>query len=128
MFRRPPRSTLFPYTTLFRSPLGPGGLRARVRAAALLRLQPVGRHRRVRADAGVGVTRVPLPPAHGSRPDARRRNPSPVDRRRPGATRRANAASPRLRLTDRATERHFSRRVSALSLLAGSPCIGAWIG
>src|SRR5437870_8507861 len=25
MIRRPPRSTLFPYTTLFRSPLGVGG-------------------------------------------------------------------------------------------------------
>src|SRR5947209_15775214 len=25
MIRRPPRSTLFPYTTLFRSRLGPGG-------------------------------------------------------------------------------------------------------
>src|SRR6266480_6860918 len=25
MIRRPPRSTLFPYTTLFRSPLRPGG-------------------------------------------------------------------------------------------------------
>src|SRR5256885_15071354 len=25
MIRRPPRSTLFPYTTLFRSPLPPGG-------------------------------------------------------------------------------------------------------
>src|SRR2546422_8492012 len=25
MIRRPPRSTLFPYTTLFRSPLGGGG-------------------------------------------------------------------------------------------------------
>src|SRR6266487_6427275 len=25
MIRRPPRSTLFPYTTLFRSPPGPGG-------------------------------------------------------------------------------------------------------
>src|SRR2546427_5415164 len=25
MIRRPPRSTLFPYTTLFRSPLEPGG-------------------------------------------------------------------------------------------------------
>src|SRR3712207_9224391 len=24
MIRRPPRSTLFPYTTLFRSPVGPG--------------------------------------------------------------------------------------------------------
>src|SRR3989454_3201337 len=26
MIRRPPRSTLFPYTTLFRSPVGLGGL------------------------------------------------------------------------------------------------------
>src|SRR3712207_7181703 len=33
MIRRPPRSTLFPYTTLFRSAAGPGWLRgARVRA------------------------------------------------------------------------------------------------
>src|SRR2546430_5692046 len=29
MIRRPPRSTLFPYTTLFRSLLRPGGLRTR---------------------------------------------------------------------------------------------------
>src|SRR5258705_9261100 len=30
MIRRPPRSTLFPYTTLFRSPAGPvGGIPAR---------------------------------------------------------------------------------------------------
>src|SRR3712207_6934263 len=28
MIRRPPRSTLFPYTTLFRSKRGPGGLKA----------------------------------------------------------------------------------------------------
>src|SRR5256885_13753882 len=26
MIRRPPRSTLFPYTTLFRSPVGPGAM------------------------------------------------------------------------------------------------------
>src|SRR3712207_6908797 len=28
MIRRPPRSTLFPYTTLFRSPVGAGGVAA----------------------------------------------------------------------------------------------------
>src|SRR2546430_12361514 len=28
MIRRPPRSTLFPYTTLFRSPAAPGSARA----------------------------------------------------------------------------------------------------
>src|SRR3712207_8828239 len=30
MIRRPPRSTLFPYTTLFRSPLGPVGVAGQV--------------------------------------------------------------------------------------------------
>src|SRR5205809_5129712 len=34
MIRRPPRSTLFPYTTLFRSPPGAGGLAARTPCAA----------------------------------------------------------------------------------------------
>src|SRR5471030_2909543 len=33
MIRRPPRSTLFPYTTLFRSPLGVGGRGTRVPSA-----------------------------------------------------------------------------------------------
>src|SRR5215217_8748299 len=33
MIRRPPRSTLFPYTTLFRSRRGPGHLRCRRRRA-----------------------------------------------------------------------------------------------
>src|SRR5260370_26940967 len=56
MIRRPPRSTLFPYTTLFRS--RPGGvpepvrrlrvrpLRARARRAGQLAGVPVGRRRR----------------------------------------------------------------------------------
>src|SRR3712207_7869112 len=34
MIRRPPRSTLFPYTTLFRSPRGRGPLRRRSRGGA----------------------------------------------------------------------------------------------
>src|SRR3712207_7054003 len=42
MIRRPPRSTLFPYTTLFRSPRPRGGLEARVRAA---RASPHPRYR-----------------------------------------------------------------------------------
>src|SRR6266513_5019924 len=41
MIRRPPRSTLFPYTTLFRSPPAPG--RARRGAAAWARRSPVQR-------------------------------------------------------------------------------------
>src|SRR3712207_7186870 len=39
MIRRPPRSTLFPYTTLFRSAEAVGGRRGRARA----RLQGAGR-------------------------------------------------------------------------------------
>src|SRR3712207_7899076 len=37
MIRRPPRSTLFPYTTLFRSPAGVLGPEDRERLAALYR-------------------------------------------------------------------------------------------
>src|SRR3712207_7105170 len=45
MIRRPPRSTLFPYTTLFRSPGGPR------------RRGPLGGVRAGRADAGLGRAR-----------------------------------------------------------------------
>src|SRR2546421_6424891 len=38
MIRRPPRSTLFPYTTLFRSPRGRGGQGAGPRGAEVLAL------------------------------------------------------------------------------------------
>src|SRR5256886_12649543 len=44
MIRRPPRSTLFPYTTLFRSPLG----------EQLLTLEPLGARDVLHEDAGVG--------------------------------------------------------------------------
>src|SRR3712207_7237991 len=43
MIRRPPRSTLFPYTTLFRSP---GEPRRGRHVADLLRAEGVGRRRR----------------------------------------------------------------------------------
>src|SRR3712207_7507596 len=43
MIRRPPRSTLFPYTTLFRSAVGERlGADAPLRAAGLVRLDPGG--------------------------------------------------------------------------------------
>src|SRR2546427_3243673 len=51
MIRRPPRSTLFPYTTLFRSGAGAGDGRfprrqksARANVDAAVLLQPVARH------------------------------------------------------------------------------------
>src|SRR5256885_11378171 len=57
MIRRPPRSTLFPYTTLFRSGLSRGA-RRRGRAAAVVALSATGLARAGRggrpAAAGVG--------------------------------------------------------------------------
>src|SRR2546421_7882014 len=44
MIRRPPRSTLFPYTTLFRSALGRGGVEGSNAAAGA----PAGDHHRIR--------------------------------------------------------------------------------
>src|SRR3712207_8839321 len=58
MIRRPPRSTLFPYTTLFRS-------RSAGRAAAFARRHPLDRHRSHfghRAPReGLGGPRLPSP-------------------------------------------------------------------
>src|SRR2546422_7036957 len=48
MIRRPPRSTLFPYTTLFRSPEGPA------RASTCRRENGKLRRRRTNLPAGVG--------------------------------------------------------------------------
>src|SRR3712207_8508499 len=73
MIRRPPRSTLFPYTTLFRSPLphvgevGLVGLRARRRRRVLLvlpggksapRAVPEFRHVGVRREGHPGLVPV----------------------------------------------------------------------
>src|SRR5687767_15614439 len=76
MIRRPPRSTLFPYTTLFRSPrveaglrLGVGGLRRPSDAAdAGLRVHRGG----AKPDAGAG--RAPQRGARGLRPFSRGRS------------------------------------------------------
>src|SRR2546430_8469394 len=51
MIRRPPRSTLFPYTTLFRSP---GAIGERIRRPAAVRLEEARVHA-VRDDLPVGV-------------------------------------------------------------------------
>src|SRR3712207_7012204 len=64
MIRRPPRSTLFPYTTLFRS----GGERATLGRVDRVLLRPVGRVGRARSGAhAVGVR-----PALRGRPRAAR--------------------------------------------------------
>src|SRR5688572_31560608 len=60
MIPPPPRSTLFPYTTLFRSPARPLALRG---APARLRLGGGG-HRRARRDRGAGGLR-PRPGRRG---------------------------------------------------------------
>src|SRR3712207_7214397 len=54
MIRRPPRSTLFPYTTLFRSLARPvGGVGERAGAVAILQHRLVRGHRVAVACAGV---------------------------------------------------------------------------
>src|SRR3712207_8471281 len=68
MIRRPPRSTLFPYTTLFRSRGRPAPARRR------------GRRRRTRGGSRAG-------PARGSRPPPTRCRASPPPARAPGSAR-----------------------------------------
>src|SRR3712207_7683696 len=60
MIRRPPRSTLFPYTTLFRSDRRRGGGR-----------QPVGRHPPAAVPAAPGVGDRPLPQGRVGAPHRR---------------------------------------------------------
>src|SRR3712207_8956584 len=63
MIRRPPRSTLFPYTTLFRSPVRVGrvGLGDPVPAAGRRVDLPVDQRPRVdQLDDGVGVLVLPV--------------------------------------------------------------------
>src|SRR2546427_6853444 len=62
MIRRPPRSTLFPYTTLFRSQLGSGARRAGSRRPS------VRRGGRGRGGVPARRVRVPAAPASGSVP------------------------------------------------------------
>src|SRR5258708_22595357 len=61
MIRRPPRSTLFPYTTLFRSKgaLGESGQGSRHQGR--LRKRNSNDERSLRNHAGRSVARVPLP-------------------------------------------------------------------
>src|SRR5438874_9169914 len=50
MLRRPPRSTLFPYTTLFRSP--PGPQRNQLSSSGALGLSPIDQRRKSACGAG----------------------------------------------------------------------------
>src|SRR5258705_3773184 len=71
MIRRPPRSTLFPYTTLFRSPAARGRARPQgARRAAGRTLFRSGRHARVRT-APVFPGEPPAPRAGGDRKSTR---------------------------------------------------------
>src|SRR3712207_7219483 len=70
MIRRPPRSTLFPYTTLFRSTRGAPRARADRRARRAPR--PTGAGRAGRAGAvEPPVERLPRPTAGGDRKSTR---------------------------------------------------------
>src|SRR3989449_10265643 len=71
MIRRPPRSTLFPYTTLFRSPISPADPRAGpgdpVSVRSRERFRPVGRHRPYEVEAAEDVDALEWPgPDHAA--------------------------------------------------------------
>src|SRR3712207_7953431 len=70
MIRRPPRSTLFPYTTLFRSRAAPGVRRA----AAVARVAGHGDHRRLRGAGAEGGDRLAPARVGGPVACARRRS------------------------------------------------------
>src|SRR5256885_2672923 len=109
MIRRPPRSTLFPYTTLFRSPAarGPRGRKPEPLAVAALRCAGAQRSDRPVPAGGVllqdvhgaglglgAALRAPHPPgrrlgkARGDRRRSRRAPPDPA-RSRPCADRKS---------------------------------------
>src|SRR2546428_4604033 len=79
MIRRPPRSTLFPYTTLFRSERVPGRRAARrPRRSPRLppaAIRPVGARPRPAVLRPAGRRTVPGPPRHAGRLAAARRRP-----------------------------------------------------
>src|SRR3712207_9016345 len=66
MIRRPPRSTLFPYTTLFRSDLGALGLDA-ARRHDQPRPDDVVQPLRLRRDRGLAAPRAGGPVSRGAR-------------------------------------------------------------
>src|SRR3712207_8694944 len=70
MIRRPPRSTLFPYTTLFRSRLDPADRRGRPGRRRERRRHRLGVH--LRADRGRRPADPPVGPEGGADPPAAR--------------------------------------------------------
>src|SRR3712207_7975542 len=74
MIRRPPRSTLFPYTTLFRS-RGPGAMRRWWVVIALLLSLGVN----LGLVAAVATRRIAARSAEGPPPEGPRRGPGPQD-------------------------------------------------
>src|SRR5260370_33336302 len=104
MIRRPPRSTLFPYTTLFRSPLA-------VRAGQLRRARGRGRESGVPAPAARGSVRQEEPGGvlgsegpQGGAGAGRRERPAPLGRRVEAARGAAGAAAATPALRDHRRE------------------------
>src|SRR3989475_11303852 len=95
MIRRPPRSTLFPYTTLFRSRPA-RGLPVATRCTGTPRGDAVRRlgHATVSGDAAPGVLHLPIPPRGAPQRGRLLRPGGPADRERTPLERRG--AGPRL--------------------------------
>src|SRR2546430_4244346 len=67
MIRRPPRSTLFPYTTLFRSPSRAAACRAAGAARRIPRVARAAEHLVEGVPTGGELGTVRLPEDHGAR-------------------------------------------------------------
>src|SRR3712207_7385592 len=74
MIRRPPRSTLFPYTTLFRSRRGPMSPASRPGGTGCDGPAPQLRHENRPAAYRKAAEDADAPEARGLRPDRRRRD------------------------------------------------------
>src|SRR2546430_12883391 len=61
MIRRPPRSTLFPYTTLFRSPTLPPSWRIRLKSPVPFGILLIGRSASARFVSGTKISPSPTP-------------------------------------------------------------------
>src|SRR2546430_3139603 len=127
MIRRPPRSTLFPYTTLFRSPVRRGGPRER---------QDLGPVQLLRPADGNGAARLPGDAVREDRPEVGHEGAEVHERRDRKSTRlnsshsqisyavfclkkKKTVALPMMRLIlatyDTASQPHSTRRLPAAS-------------
>src|SRR2546430_10167648 len=113
MIRRPPRSTLFPYTTLFRSLASSQAVQNAARRERGYQRIPAGeRHRRVRDDVAVGILDYDIDVRVG---------PNFDDQRLWSDDQRGRAGGTEKRCTDPANIRHQDHAIARPRAVPGPP-------